>query len=195
MFTGKRAFDDARRTTPTSVSTLVKDIDPAAERVILRCLEEDPRNRPATAVAVARALPGGDPLAAAIAAGETPSPEMVAAAGETEGFPIRTLGLLVAFAVVGLAACLWTLGATCVPQMIPFEMTPEALAHQSRQLISSFGYPAPPLDRAFGFSRDSDFQRYGERIEKPADYGAQLTAGQPALMYFWYRQARATSSR
>ena len=30
---------------------------------------------------VAAALPGGDPLAAALAAGETPSPEMVAAAG------------------------------------------------------------------------------------------------------------------
>ena len=28
------------------------------------------------------ALPGGDPLAAALAAGETPSPELVAQAGE-----------------------------------------------------------------------------------------------------------------
>ena len=33
------------------------------------------------ALAVSAALPGGDPLAAALAAGETPSPEMVAAAG------------------------------------------------------------------------------------------------------------------
>ena len=35
------------------------------------------------------ALPGGDPLAAALAAGETPSPEMVAAAGKVEGMPRR----------------------------------------------------------------------------------------------------------
>ena len=34
---------------------------------------------------VAAALPGGDPLAAALAAGETPSPEMVAAAGQRGG--------------------------------------------------------------------------------------------------------------
>ena len=34
---------------------------------------------------MAAALPGGDPLAAALAAGETPSPEMVVAAGEGEG--------------------------------------------------------------------------------------------------------------
>jgi serine/threonine-protein kinase len=185
MFTGKRAFEDARRATPTSVSTLVKDIDPAVERVIMRCLEEDPRNRPASA----RALRGGDPLAAAIAAGETPSPEMVAAAGETEGFSIRTLGLLLTCVVVGLAACLWIIGATSVPQMIPFEMTPEALAYQSRQLISSFGYTASPLDQAFGFGYDTEFQQHGERSEKPTDYRGQLIAGQPALMYFWYRQS------
>ena len=46
---------------------------------------KDPAKRPASALQVAAALPGGDPLAAALAAGETPSPEMVAAAGEKEG--------------------------------------------------------------------------------------------------------------
>ena len=42
----------------------------------------DPTRRPPSALAVAAALPGGDPLAAALAAGETPSPDMVAAAGD-----------------------------------------------------------------------------------------------------------------
>ena len=45
----------------------------------------EPAKRPATAIAVSAALPGGDPLAAALAAGETPSPEMVAAAGRHRG--------------------------------------------------------------------------------------------------------------
>ena len=39
--------------------------------------------------AVAAALPGGDPLAAALAAGETPSPQLVAAAGETGQLSLR----------------------------------------------------------------------------------------------------------
>lgn len=66
MFTGKRLFEGATdRTAPTSLSTLAKDIDPAAERVILRSLAKDPKDRPSSALALAAALPGGDPLLAA----------------------------------------------------------------------------------------------------------------------------------
>ena len=67
-----------------------KDLDPAIERLILRCLEEEPKRRPQSALSVAMALPGADPIAAALAAGETPSPEMVAASQEKEGFSPRT---------------------------------------------------------------------------------------------------------
>ena len=86
VFTGKRAFGEpaaeSLRTrgdrTPSRPSSVVKDLDPIIEKVILRCLETEPSARPATALAVAGAMPGGDPLAAALAAGETPSPQMVA---------------------------------------------------------------------------------------------------------------------
>src|SRR5437867_11776027 len=86
VFTGKRVFsatslaelkqmqDSGSLITP---SGLVRDLDPAGERVVLHCLERDPEMRPPSAYAVLGGLPGGDPLAAALAAGETPSPELV----------------------------------------------------------------------------------------------------------------------
>jgi serine/threonine-protein kinase len=89
LFTGKRAH--AARTLPervrdasseiTTPSSLIRDMDPAVERIILRCLSADPEQRPSSARDIILALPGGDPLAAALAAGETPSPRIVAAAG------------------------------------------------------------------------------------------------------------------
>ncbi len=90
MFTGKAAFSGStandlarqhREATPTSLTQVVSEIDPVVDRVIQRCLAKDPSDRPASALAVSAALPGGDPLAAALAAGETPSPALVAASG------------------------------------------------------------------------------------------------------------------
>src|SRR5260370_23014083 len=97
VLTGKRAFAEsaAKRLhagadrTPSRPSSVVKDLDPIVEKVILRRLEAEPTARPATALAVAAALPGGDPLAAALAAGETPSPQLPASSGETAGLRPR----------------------------------------------------------------------------------------------------------
>jgi tRNA A-37 threonylcarbamoyl transferase component Bud32 len=97
VFTGRRAqesktLDELKRFhqtgTHTTPSSIVRDLDPGVERVILRCLERDPDRRPASALVVAAALPGGDPLAAALAAGETPSPDVLAAAAESEALGV-----------------------------------------------------------------------------------------------------------
>src|SRR5271165_628533 len=70
VFTGKRAFEASTlaelvrlhsETTPVSPSSLVKELDPAVESAILRCLDPEPSHRPPSALAVAARLPGGDP--------------------------------------------------------------------------------------------------------------------------------------
>jgi hypothetical protein len=68
LFTGRRPGRP-----PEPPPALVRDLDPAIERVILQCLEPDPRARPSV-LHVAAALPGGDLLAAARAAGESSGP-------------------------------------------------------------------------------------------------------------------------
>ena len=118
IFTGKKAFEgktlaEAMRTrtdaTPQSPSDLVRDLDPAVERAIMRCLERDPAQRPPSVFSVAAALPGGDPLAAALAAGETPSPQLVADAGGSTGLTPRAALIDLAVVIAGLLLAL-TLG-------------------------------------------------------------------------------------
>src|SRR5207244_2083007 len=70
-----------------SPATIVRDLDPAIERAILWCLEPSAAARPVSAAALARALPGGNSLSAALQAGQTPSPQLVAAAGERAALP------------------------------------------------------------------------------------------------------------
>ena len=70
IFTGKPAFDGrtleeiVRRRNygaPSRPRALVKGLDPSVERIILCCLQTDAEKRPESALAVAAALPGGDP--------------------------------------------------------------------------------------------------------------------------------------
>jgi hypothetical protein len=68
-----RSMDDSipsRRQPPPSLLAEVPGLDPSVERAILRCLESDPDRRPSSARAVAAALPGGAPLAAALEAAQ-----------------------------------------------------------------------------------------------------------------------------
>ena len=105
IYTGKKAFtattlaelrEQKETYTPRAISEMREGMDPVVERLIRRCMERDPNARPASVAQLALALPGGDSLAAALAAGETPSPEMVAASGSKEGFrPAVAWALLV----------------------------------------------------------------------------------------------------
>jgi len=71
-----RSFEEFRRLHaaghPPLPASSAADLDPAVERLILRCVDPNPSARPRSALQAVAALPGSNPLAAAIAAGETP---------------------------------------------------------------------------------------------------------------------------
>src|SRR6267378_1416227 len=198
ILTGKRAFEAAtlqelirlrNETEVTKPSNLVRDLDPLLERVILRCLEKDPMHRPATALQVAAALPGGDPLAAAFAAGETPSPQMVAAAGETVGLAPGVA--LACFATVILGVILFVAVGIKENGMarLHAENPPEVLAKKSREIISSLGYPGTPLDKADGFNYDYDFLTYIEKNPSQHPQWNRVLSEQPPVLRYWFRQS------
>ncbi len=199
VFTGQKAFEAAglpellrlRRsdTTPTSPSQLVPDLDPLVERVILRCLERDPSKRPASALQVAAALPGGDPLAAALAAGETPSPEMVAAAPKEGALrPAVAVSLLASFLVIVAALCFLSKDVALYRQ-VPLDKSPEVLRDRATEIIKRLGYAAPPADSAYGMDMDRRYLSHVRETDASPSRWERLRAGQPAAIYFWYRQS------
>jgi serine/threonine-protein kinase len=195
--TGKRAFDaptlaEMRRKheqdAPAAPSNVLAGFDPAVERVILRCLEKDPRARPSSAVQVAAALPGGDPLAAALAAGETPSPEMVAAAGPEGAIPLGR-----AFALIGGVVVLLGLGVALTRWgtdlgLSPLPKPPDVLEERAREVARHLGWTDPPVDSARRFYRDYAYMRHLARTGKPG-WARNLGAGWWKPAFFAYRQS------
>jgi len=202
LFTGKRAFDassfaEMRRlqeqSSPTTPASHVEGLDPAVERAILRCLEREAAQRPASPLAVAASLPGGDPLAAALAAGETPSPEMVAAAG-TEGglrpgIAVACLGFIVAFFVANLFISRVLPGHDGLYSWAPLPHPPQVLAQKATEILERLGYDEPPVDSAYGFFPYRSYLNWIEENDDSAERWERLRSGQPSAFIFWYRQS------
>jgi serine/threonine-protein kinase len=198
LFTGKPAFRAdtlvelkhmQATATPTSPSTLVSNIDPAVERVILRCLAKDPAERPASALAASAGLPGGDPLAAALAAGETPSPEMVAAAGPDGGLrPAVALSLL-AVSVAALLGYALFFESTTLYGTVRFEKPFAVLKDNARDIAQRLGYTEPPSDQIARFTPNlAELRRIAQDASDPSAWESLADPSQRAL-YMTYRQS------
>jgi serine/threonine-protein kinase len=199
IFTGKRAFQAdtlgeivrirSQAPNPASPASLVRDLDPGVERVILRCLDPEPAARPASVLAVAAALPGGDPLAAALAAGETPSPQMVAAAGEVEGLAPRIAVSLLVSLIVGLALSYWLGVRESIYDRMTLDQPPEVLVHRAQEVITRLGYNGPVIDSAYGFFTDEDFGNFVQEHDKPRPNWDKVLSERPSGLRFWYRSS------
>jgi len=200
LFTGKRVFEANTLNellklhesgSVAKPSSVVRDLEPTIERAILRCLEADPAKRPASALAVSAALPGGDQLAAALAAGETPSPEMVAAAGEQSALqPAVGVGL-VAFTLAMLALLTMISGRFAIVHQIPLPRSNDSLKDRAQELIERFGYPQPPVDSAYGWALSEDYLRWGQPQHATPNPWPALASGRTGTALFWYRTSPA----
>ena len=161
---------------PPSPREHVPDIDPLLERLILGCLEKDPSLRPASALAAAALLPGGDPLAHALAAGETPSPEAVAAAGGPERVSRRVAYGCFLAAAAGLVAITALRTRVSVLGVVPPAKSPVVLADRARELLAGLGHEKP-VDLAYGFWTYGTLPRArgADRLERrPVGAGSPL---------------------
>jgi serine/threonine-protein kinase len=170
---------------PAPPSEIRGGLDPLIDRLIMRCLERDPQARPSSAAQLALALPGGDPLAAAIAAGETPSPEMVAASGINEGVrPVLALGLILLTIAGSLGAIAMK---SVVLERVTRAKTPQVIMEQAQEFLRKAGFSEEPGDSAFGLAYDFDFIRYLQNLESSG--GNRAIPDASGVMNVWYRQS------
>ncbi len=174
IYTGKPVWEAGsiaellqKRSSSTPTPSSLTDLDPLVETVIQRCLEPDPEKRPNSTLSVLAGLPGGDPLQAALAAGETPSPEMIVNASQDGRL---TLPVGTALFTV-LCALLFSIPLTTSwRQRFQFgkleENKPDVLERIAEEHLSALGLKHEQSDTASGF-----------------EYS---TSG---VIEFWYRQS------
>jgi len=178
LFTGERPFEDRdtrglinrRDADITPPSTRIRELDAVVEHAIMRCLARQPGDRPKSAYEVASALPGGDPIAAALAVGETPSPEMVAASGVKEGLRPRLAWSLLLSIIAVLFAVGWVFNPAS-SHRAAFKQSPELLAFIAKNMMNEMGYSMVSADSA---------------------YGVWINDAAPEPAQFWYRESPHT---
>jgi serine/threonine-protein kinase len=196
LFTGKRPFDGStlRRLLEqeeavqiTSMTSIAAEIDPGVEKAIRRCLDPDPAKRPLSALSVAAALPGGDALAMALAAGEMPSPEVVAAAGETEGLPRKYSVPCLAAVIICLVAVPFVRQHADALMHAPVDYAPQVLAQKTRDIAAAFGYPKKPADSEIWLRSRDDLLNHLKQQPEPRKWADWL--GSEAPIQLEYRES------
>jgi serine/threonine-protein kinase len=196
VFTGQRALDAQnlaeliRKREQSGIlppSAIVRDIDAEVEAAIMRCLRPEPGQRPVSALAVSAALPGGDPLAAALAAGETPSPEMVAAAGASDALGAHWVGFAVAWIGLALIALTFVYQRVMLINLVPAPKPPAALEDRATEMLGKLGYDTIGHSTASGLSISTDYARFIAGRTTARGRWKQLANGRPETLVFWHR--------
>lgn len=202
LFSGQPAYEGESLETllkaqtdgpPPELSRVAPSTDDASERAIARCLHQNPSRRPGSAQEVAAMLPGGDPLVAALAAGQTPSPEVVAAAGVSRPLRWMTASILAAILIIGFFAAVSLNERVLLFHRVPLEKSGPVLANQAQQILATLGLNEQPADRAWSFDLYEELlHEYQADRARGDPEPAPLTSARPAAIDFWYRQHEAS---
>ena len=144
---------------------------------IERCLAIDPANRPASAREVLASFPTTDPLDAAVAAGETPSPELVAFAEPSIRLSPRLAWIVFTAVLGGIVIVLLTKENLSLEGRTPLPLSRAALTERARQIARG-----NPKDYAAWFAADPNIRFFYRQSPKPLwtnDVDGRVTLSEP----------------
>lgn len=171
-------------------ANLTPQISREANEIVMRCLEVEPGERPASAVEVSAAFPF-DAIAEAIKRDQTPAPELVAAA-KVPQLSVRAAWMWFAAVLSGLGMLL-----AIAPYMeeVSFESSwksPEVLVERTQQIIRDLGYASPPSDVYWRMDRNRAMLRF--RVVQSPPLGMQnLGSAVQGVAVLDYRQSETHS--
>jgi serine/threonine-protein kinase len=179
LITGRTAFQGSSlteylklklRSRPEALTETVQDIDPRLAQAITRAMTPTYEDRPQSAIEMAAALPGGDPLAMAVEAGVTPDPSLVAAVSVEHEVARRPLWALAACLPLLLVGVLLLADPSSHFDDMKTLKPPAVLADRAERMLDDLGYDLRPDNREWGF------------LDNPASVDPLWS------VLFWYRE-------
>jgi serine/threonine-protein kinase len=151
------------------------------------CLQSDPQRRPASARDLIVALFGGDPIEAALQAGQMPSAELVAAAASWRPSN-RLLDALLGAGLLLLVLITLLAERTLFLSRCGLVKSPNALQEIAEQVLVEAGYRASPDGVTTGVTLDAECLNYVRaKSEKPGIW-QRVSAGEIPAVWFWHRR-------
>jgi serine/threonine-protein kinase len=142
------------REPPTPPLSSVAGVDEELQRAIARATAPAPEDRFQSALAMAAALPGGDPLAMAVEAGATLDPSLLAAATVRRRIPNPVMWGMCAGMIALLAAVVLLADPSSDFDDLRELKPPEVLADRAGQMLDELGLGRRSVDRDWGFLND-----------------------------------------
>jgi hypothetical protein len=144
---------------------------------IQRCLAPEPANRPASAREVLAAFPSLDPLDAAVEAGETPSPELVAAAEPSIQLSRRVAWIAFATLLTAMLVVIFMKERLSLEGLTPLPFSAAQLSERARRIAGG-----APADQASWFEADPSIRFYYRQSPRPLatnDADGRVTLDEP----------------
>jgi predicted Ser/Thr protein kinase len=154
---------------------------------IRACLNPNPALRPRSAHELVVALSAGDPLRAAIDAGNVPPPALLLASRSWQPAPRLLDGLLAGGMLLLLIVALLA-DRTLFLSRCGLVKSPVALQEIAEKMLQRLGHAVPQSPVLTGVTLDTDCLQFIGRHAATPDLWSKVRAGEIPAVFFWYRQ-------